>query len=187
MTDLVRLVTTRLGLERDPAEAAVGPDRRYALVSDRYSGFLAGRLADGSAAIVSLWNLPASVEVLRFDADGELAGADVHELPEGVRPGPPERPGQPPTSEQLAPLRDHLGLTEEKIELRSFLTQDGRGVRPLPSHYLEFLVDPHGPGFTDDDRQYYPDDLRDWIGRRGYVLLWGNDFWMSADGRVEST
>src|SRR5262249_15548384 len=54
----------------------------------------------------------------------------------------------------------------------------------LPRHYQDFLRNPGGPEFGDEERQEFPGLIEQWQERGNFVLEWGNDFWLDSTGEV---
>ena len=66
-----------------------------------------------------------------------------------------------------------------------FLPEDWLGIRDLPDHYQEFLD--NSENADEEERQYYPEEIRDWRECGNFVLWWNEDYFLNADGELESS
>lgn len=88
---------------------------------------------------------------------------------------------------------DDISVTPGTIRVKRFeLPELEVALRDLPWFYREFL-DSGGHLFDDDLSDEYSEDeytaecLKQWIDGEQFVILWSKEYWMTGDGRVEST
>jgi hypothetical protein len=162
-----------------PATATyVEPDRVYPLWTHGTEGgeaaYYAGRLPDGSQALMGPYDDGRSVLLARFDADGALAE-------ERTRPVPGGR--ETAWREALAWQRE-LGWRPGPIRVRKFM---------LPEHHAYLAEGPREVIIGKFDPYYYPDpevrqrllaDVAAWEAQGNFVLWWWtNDYYLGPDGR----
>ena len=66
-----------------------------------------------------------------------------------------------------------------------FLTECSIGIRDLPDHLQEFLDHPENA--DEEERRYYPEEVKEWRERGSFVLWWNEDYFLSKEGELESS
>ena len=148
--------------------------------------FAAGRSPDGRQFLIGL-QCPDMV-VLMFDPDGVCQEVSTRPLTESScsRRGDgwlvvPEQA----SSERLVWLQD-LGAAPGTIEVQPFSIADREITsRLMPEHLLEYQA--HPDNFDGDQRPHLEDALAKWTASGSHVLIWAEEYWISADGEIEST
>jgi hypothetical protein len=147
--------------------------------------FHAGVLDDGRQVLLGL--LCPDVIVFIFDPDGRLITKQEHEW---RHPAPrmgndgPYRIYDPAfvkaIDKQIADLKATLGMEDGTIRVRRFFDV-AVGIEDLPDH----LEEPENESPEDaEDRVAL---RREWEASGSFVLWWAKDYFMSKDGRIEST
>lgn len=153
--------------------------RVYALAPGQ-RWFDVGQCADGRQALMAAFET-GTLGVF-FDAQGRLLECAAVG-PERLRADP--KTGHADAS-HLRAWQAELGFTPCEIRVRKF--HDARqhiGIEPLPAHYEDFLEDPE----SEPDpaiRRRTEAQIRAWIANGCFVLYWGSDLWLDADGVVTS-
>lgn len=84
-------------------------------------------------------------------------------------------------SMQIRRLQTELGFTPGLIRVREFYDVEQEvGIEQLPEHLQDIDEE-------DEDVEEMRAELAKWCENGSFVLAWGNDYWMSAEGKVEST
>ena len=178
----------------DPGAAAAAaadvlrPRGKYALRHDN-GYFDAGTASGGRQAMMVAFY--TGLTAIFFDADGELLG---HE----VRPLPPEEPADSPARRitldtpaveaALAAWKAEVGFRPEPIRVQRFEVDElGVGIADRPSHMEEFLKAPEVAEPNETEREHSWQSLREWEAEGNFVLYWGNDLWVNAEGEVTSS
>jgi hypothetical protein len=82
-------------------------------------------------------------------------------------------------------LRCEFGFCPAQIRIKEFhIPQEMFAVYHLPDHYQEFLKNPNGPTFEEEERQAYPGWIQQLNESGNFVLEWGNDYWLDSTGEV---
>jgi hypothetical protein len=82
-------------------------------------------------------------------------------------------------------LKREFGFQLANIQVREFRVPDEDfAVYRLPESYQDFLKDPRNPLFDNEDRQVLPDRIKHWTEEGSFVLVWGNDYWVSGEGEI---
>jgi hypothetical protein len=148
--------------------------------------FYAGHLPDGRQALIA-WGFSGQLMVAAFDGDGKLVEVTCRELPDPLT--------LPESGETVSIyddegfqeyLRQDFGFSPGLIRVEEFrIPGEGLAVYHLPRHYQDFLRDPNGPDFGDEERRALPGLIRDWLERGQFVLEEGhNDYWLDSTGEV---
>lgn len=133
--------------------------RLYLIQNDVYH-YHAGRLDDGNQVLMD------EVYRVQFDTGGNFLAAlsgQISELPPQIK-----------------------RFTPGTISVRAFfLPELWLGIQDLPDHYQDFLDHPENS--NEDERQYYPKEIEEWRDSGSFVLLWNEDYYLNADGELESS
>ena len=147
--------------------------------------FHTGVLDDGRQALLGL--LCPEVVVFIFDRDGRFLTKQVHDWRYPAPRMGADGPFQiyDPTfvralKEQIADLKTLLGLTDGTIHVRQFFDLEV-GIEERPDH-LEEREDE-----TEEEVEERLAMRREWDDSGSFVLWWAKDYYMSKDGRIEST
>jgi hypothetical protein len=86
-------------------------------------------------------------------------------------------------------LAREFGFEPGLIRVKAFrLPEDGLAVYPIDPLWQEFLENPHGLAFDDDDRDSLPEVIEQWNASGQFVLeCCGCDFWLDGTGKVVAT
>ena len=60
------------------------------------------------------------------------------------------------------------------------------GIEDLPWHYKEFLEDPDSEKDPKEKAELFA-SIHRWVESGEFVLYWGNDLWLNAEGHVTSS
>jgi hypothetical protein len=161
------------------AAAFFAADRSYALVSEPDYGFYTGTIE--SRTVLACFGTPRSsepepdgvaLELVYFDERGVFAGAERMAAPSG---------------DDQQELLEELGFEDHPIQVRSFIhpTVELLALVPLPFHFHELLEQPDA--IDPDERVELTAQLRQWIADGCAVFHWGNAYFISREGDVESS
>ena len=164
-------------------------------MSDRYYNilghepeFYAGTVAGGGQVLMGMQSF-TEVIGLFFDRDGEFTHAETRQLPQEP-PVVDDNPYDPDFLAKVAATirawQTEMGLENGRIRVRRF-SCEGNAIDDLPGHYKEFLDDPVRFEPDAERREAWRAEIQKWIDSRKFVLYWGQDYWMEADGHVHST
>jgi hypothetical protein len=146
--------------------------------------FYAGSLPDGRQALVGR-SVYGQLIVAIFDRDGDLMQLIHRDLP-----SPPVFPDSDEIREVDEDnfqeyLHQEFGFSPGLIRVKEFrVSEDMFAVYHLPNHYREFLENPNGPAFGDEEREAFPGLIQEWNEAGHFVLGWGNDYWLDSTGEV---
>ena len=122
---------------------------------------------NGAGDVIDVFSheaVPTTMKAL--DAEGNVLATFVQEAPEEPSLMLPFTPGT--------------------ISVKAFFLPDlWLGIRDLPDHYQDFVDHPEDA--TEDERFYYPDEIDGWRGRGTFVLWWNEDYFLNAEGELESS
>ncbi len=152
--------------------------------TDEDRNLFCGRLTDGRQALATL-DVRLLLVMTLFDAAGKLVGEEERDLV-GRWPIPPHGYPEVDHEELQQYLRTEFGFEPAVVRVCSFAT-DRVAICPLPRHYQEFVDDPENPSFDEEQRERFPDYIREWVENEEFVLLWGNDYWMDKNGKITSS
>lgn len=104
-----------------------------------------------------------STHTIIFRVDGEVLSCDTHPPAEGFR--------------------------EEAISIKRFYIPEHQfGIADLTETMREFAENVPGASWSDEERQEYPELIREWLESGRYVFCCnGADFYMNSQGYVETT
>lgn len=179
-------VAAIVGVDEATAQAFFAADRRYALHSVADYGYFTGTL--GSRTALVCVGAPSSatseaggdtpepksvvLEVVHFDERGASVGGERITVPDG---------------ESLDGVLEDLGFEEHPIRVQRFIhpAVELLALVPLPFHLHELLEDPEA--IEPDEGVELAEELRRWITDGCAVFHWGNAYFVSRDGDVESS
>ncbi len=144
-------------------------DYLYSLRSEEAYGWWTGTLKDGRQVLIS-------GVVIFFDCAGNLLAVDDANLRHW-------RPAAVPY------WRDQMGFEEGPIHVKRFhLPEHQMGIDDITDAMSEFLDEPSDNSWSDEERQEYPEMIREWVRDGQYVFNSGaGDYYMSHDGVVETS
>lgn len=169
------VIALHTGVSREIAAAFVDPDRRYTVKSNPHYGFLAGE-AHGQPALLFIGRprLESGPDnCLNIVVFGEDGACDFEQI--GINPNYFDEEGI------LGAATAAFGFVHTGLAVVSAFKHPGHwycALVPFPFHLHD---DARGDG--DEDTSL----ARDWIERNNYVLHWGNAYFMSVSGDVESS
>jgi hypothetical protein len=154
----------------NPTAATRAPDYLYSLKSEEAYGWWTGLLRDGRQVLIS----SISGLAVFFDRAGHLLSYEE---------GSHWRPGE------AAFWGDDLGYVEDLIHVRRFaIPQHGISIEDLDGELQDFLADPSDGSWSDEEREEYPQCIREWLELGQYVFhINQNCYFMSKSGEVESS
>jgi hypothetical protein len=161
--------------------------QRY-LIRGEEPEFIAGSTLDGRQALIGSHS-PSHVIAIFFDRNGRLLGYELREIapePAVVGDNPHDRRRLAKLTGALRKWQSELGFIRGPIEVWKF-NCEGVKVEDLPEHYQDFLANAVA---TEPDKTKWPEWrelIQRWRDRGMFVLWWGKDYWMDAEGNVEST
>jgi hypothetical protein len=152
-------------------------------------GYSAGRTRDGRQILFGAfmdW-----LFAVYFDNDGQLI--DVERKPWESLSSHSGMSGRV-VDDRLGLLkRLSLWQVEMGIELgtiavrKFFIPGDLVGIRDLPEHFEEFERDPEGFAEDAEHMDEFREMLKQWRENGNFCLWWSNDYWLQADGELESS
>jgi hypothetical protein len=113
-----------------------------------------------------LWNKPAP----RFGTDGPFK---IHD--EEFRSA---------LERQEREWQAELGFTPGTIWVKQFLDGTPVGIELLPDHYQDLE---NADWLDEEEKQELMESRAEWLERGSFVWWWAKDYYMSKDGKVEST
>jgi hypothetical protein len=157
------------------------------------SEFLCGRASGGRQVFLygtCAYPLPAAELVaIFFDPEGNLIGS-------GRKNVPPSEPAAGPgwreaadaaTRRAVAEWQAEMGFVPGAIRVRRFSCEDVL-IEDLPDEYKDFLANPLATERGDErsraDLELY---VEAWLREKKFVLVFGKEYWMSAEGMIEAT
>jgi hypothetical protein len=150
--------------------------RLYA-VKDSQDYFRAGiSSVDGIQALFG--RQASSLLCLKFSADGVLIGCESKPISD------PDNDDA--TYEETERRMAHIGFSPGTIRIQEFALPDRSiEIKDLPDYLQEYLESPSN--FTTSRQEHLSRRIEEWRQSGGYVLIWDEEYEMSADGEVEST
>ncbi|GEM_PF-4515583 len=170
--------------------------RQYIIKEHPYYGIYPGRSADRKP-LVAFSGYPA-VTMVYFDADGEMIDETTH---------PPfktksTRRGEDGVIESERKYLKSLGIaTFESVHVQKFWASDMIGIEDYPSSFALILPDHDDEYIKERDlfKEFYGENwqqafsdeiqdlkrqLREWDEVGAWVLFYGNDYWVDAQGNI---
>ncbi len=136
--------------------------------------FRAGHLRDGNQVLLSRFGSDA-IDI-RFSRNGEFLGYDRHAV--GPETDVPDS--------AIDAVLNRVGITPGVIRVRAFvLPEYGIEIRDMPEYLQEFLD--ASEDFPAERASHLKEAVADWVRSGSFVLVWGEDYEINADGEVEST
>jgi len=169
-------------------EALSNTDKQRLYIIRSYgNNFQTGHMAGGRQVLMG--PLHPGLTAAFFDRSGNLL--DICE--KGIAQTDASTPGDllPPPSQQtvaqaLAEWQDELGFEPSLIRVREF-HQGGVGITERPFHYARFIRDPVAEEPDEQERTSMHQLVQRWDRENRFVLSWGKEYWMCADGTVHSS
>jgi hypothetical protein len=153
--------------------------------------YFPGVCEDGRQVVMGL--LCPHLVAYFFGADGKLLG-DEHRLWQKAPPrfgtdGPykiGDNDFQLALTKQLQDWRAEIGFQPQTISVRAFWDERHPvGIELLPEHLQDLDT---ADWFEDEDeRQEYVTSREEWLAEGKYVWWWAKDYFVNADGEVESS
>lgn len=160
----------------------------YNVDSHPMGDYITGRGVAGEQVLIGL-RYPYVAGVL-FDASGRLVECRLRPLPFHARSMDDgkvhliEDPDfQESASAYIASWEADLGVTEQPIVVDRFAIHElALAIVDLPRHLAEFQRSPIA--FSDEEREDYPQIIRQWISEGSFVLRWGSDYYLDRSGAI---
>jgi len=152
--------------------------------------FVTGVCADGRQVVMGL--LCPNLVAFFFDADGVHSGAEQRtwDTPAPTHPHTGryllgDDAFQSALDLQISGWQDELGFVPAPVHIHAFVDQEKWvGVELIPEHLLpEQIADEEDP----TRREQLHDIAAEWRDSGWFVWWWAKDYWMNAEGEVEST
>jgi hypothetical protein len=148
-------------------------------------GFYAGHIATNHQALITKC-VYGFLVVFEFDGNGSFLRRTRVDLPRSMlHPG--FMPGwyEVEDDELQRFLQCDIGFKPGLVHLKEFhFPEELVELYRLPKMYQEFLVDPNGPNFDDEERAWLPEQINAWLLAGRFVLVCGNDYWLNREGEV---
>jgi hypothetical protein len=152
--------------------------------------FETGFCADGRQVVMGL--LCPCLVAYFFDANGIWIGKEINpwEYPAPTHPASgryllSDAAFISAMDRQTTAFQEKIGFRPGTIRVKSFFDEEyGIGIELLPEHYVDIETSPYIP---DEERQNFLESRDDWLENGNFVWWWGKDYYMSAEGEVEST
>ena len=158
-------------------------ERLYTLRHDQ--GYFDTGTTDDGRQVFAYWDSQEPMAVF-FDGDGNLLGCEVRQLSIDAPYGTPECEALISQAVQL--WQDEIGFQPKPIRVRRFaLPEHELGIEDRPDHYETFLKAPELEEPDEEEREGMFEQIREWDEENSFVLYWGNDYWVNADGEVTSS
>jgi hypothetical protein len=149
--------------------------------------FSVGTCSDGRQALMGL--LCPFLVTYFFDAHGSLLGSDYQPW---NYPAPRQSPDKPyhthdpqfkeAFAQQEKQWQEALGFQAGTIQIEAFWDEENYvGIRLLPDWLAE------EPEEDPEERAFWEEQLANWQTSGMFVLWWGNNYNMNADGSIESS
>jgi hypothetical protein len=172
----------------DPVNARPDDSRLFALQTEP-GDFETGRCADGRQVVFGL--LCPHLALFYFDAQGNLLQAEFRDWEHPA----PWRNGrydiyddafEAAFAQQIDRWKAEAGFSPGTIQIKEFM-DDAHwvGIQILPEHYQDLETSDEFD--NEAERQEYIRDRDEWIARGDFVWWWAKDYYMNAEGEVEST
>jgi hypothetical protein len=163
-------------------------DRLYTIQPAGY--FDVGVCSDGRKVLMGL--LCPYLVAYFFDAHGNLNGGQrkIWETPAPrmSENGPYQLYGEEFCSaldRQKQQWQNEIQFHSAPIHIKEFFDAEHfAGIELLPEHYQDLESD---TDIDEEERQELIVERDDWLECGNFVLWWGNDYYMSEDGKVESS
>lgn len=86
---------------------------------------------------------------------------------------------------RLKEWRQEIGFQEQLIRVKRFDdVETGIRICDYPDHFAEILLAPEA---SLEEKAEVLDSMAEWEQEGEFVLIWGNDYWLSRDGEVTSS
>jgi hypothetical protein len=154
----------------------------YPIINDGYH-YYAGQTKEGNQVLMGV-QLPDIVAV-EFSAAGEL----LHVLSRRIALDPPQNTLDLDSSEVREALdaqQSELGFVPGTIAVRKFFLPDlWIGIADLPEHYQDVIDRPED--YDKERLQELQGDIQTWLDGGDFVLYWVEDYYLNAQGELESS
>lgn len=170
-------------------------DRTYPIQSHDAYGFHAGMTADHRQVLIGV-TCPYLVAFF-FDVEGNFACGQRRKLeflqPSGVWVDGELIEGMVrryDTHDErilqcLREWQEEIGFNPGVIRVKQFFVQDlVLGIDDYPSHFDDILEDPDEEEAEQEEAR---ESIREWAATGQFVLYWGHDYWIDAQGQVTSS
>ena len=143
-----------------------------------------GLAADEQVLIGPLHNMMTAVF---FDEAGRFLRCEQYP-PRGLTGNEGFVEGRKAATQAVEARKAELGFHEATIRVRQFSLPDKLiGVFDLPWGLKQFLKDPDSVTLTDEDKRETTRELEEWRHSGNFVVVWGNDYFLTAEGWIYCT
>jgi len=149
-----------------------------------------------------------------FSEDGSLFGREVRDceyLPPNIQNNFNiyDKVFQENLENQFEAWKNQIGFQPETVKVKVFFDEDFQvGIEEIPEHLKETheggspfkrwlnivgeiseeeVLDGDWPEETQEEREDREEGLKEWLENGNFVFWWAKDYYMSKDGKVEST
>jgi hypothetical protein len=170
-------------VNEETGRAIMALQKRYKIKRNEVD-FRAGRAEDNQ---VLLGLVGFNSIVVFFDLDGSLIRWEQRPLPEST-PEYYERDHEAAIRRELDRWSIEMGLSPQTINVCHFEVPElGIGIMDPPLHIQQSRQEIRLGSKSPAELAVLSDELARWEDSGLFVLRWGRDFWLTADGEVHST
>jgi hypothetical protein len=187
---LVHSIQTRQAGGADGVQSALVnqidslPRKLYTLRHDQ-EYFETGTSANGRQ-ILTDGGCVSELMAIYFDDAGNLLECEVRHLPIEKPYGTAEC--EVATEQAVETWKHDIGFHPAPIRVYRFaLPAHGVAIEDRPDFYEAFLKAPELEEPDEEERKAMFEQIREWDEQGNFVLYWGNDLWLDADGEVTSS
>jgi hypothetical protein len=148
--------------------------------------FRTGHLVNANQVLISA-QLPELV-MIEFDKDGGYMRTLVKELPHELLSSIKGRLwiDSDDLFIEIDKWANETGIKQGTISVQKFyIPERSIGIRDLPDHYQEAID--QADDYDEDERREILEDVHLWCERGDFVLWFTQDYYMTAEGEVDST
>ena len=162
-------------------------DRLYKIVSNKYYRYWTATCSDKEGSLFVALSHQQDLYVNEFDSKGRHTSSQVSYVEKSIIPS--DETSGLDDSQIVEYICSNYHCSISPIEIHSFYQREsGIGINAVPPHYEAFLQGKREEHELDPGEERFTIELiRGWIEDGNYELCWGNDYYMSAEGEVESS
>lgn len=158
-------------------------EKRYAIQSNDEYGFCTGLIAGDEQVLMGL--LCPNLAAFHFSREGDLLRRSQRPLPFFQAVAPPYDIDDKRISPLIETWQKEMELRPATIVVKKFfLREPFTGIEDYPVHFHEVLSDATSSA---EEIANFRASMEAWRKEGKFVLHWGNDCWMDASGKVESS
>jgi hypothetical protein len=171
-----------------PGGRAVADERLFPIQAYDYE---TGVCTDGQQVVMGL--LCPELVAFYFDSQGNLLGREGRRWSDAAGKIAGDRPPYHTFNDEFKALIDaqrkawqaELGYSPATVRVKQFHDDKYQvGIDILPDHFEDIES---RTWLSEEQRQDYAESRAEWLADGNFVWWWARDYYMSADGKVEST